>query len=947
MTKLQFVGDLPLWAGLLLAFLVGVMCWRYYRRESFDLSPRLRWMLPLLRSLAFVLGVLVLTQPVLHHRKVIGELGNVKIYVDASQSMGLLDRHLSDGRKLLIAEQQGWLENGVVDASPLDLANDLSDARLRTLAELQQDSLSAADVARLREALLTILKTTRSSPAFAASSKSDNGADGGAVSADSFTTNLMQPLEAVSTTGDQASLAAAVSQLNLVCVAILPIEEQLRRAFETEVQQRVSVGDESVRAALAMFDDTPRWRRAERSLLETSDALFADLKQHHNVEILALHNQQAVELWDGLNAAEPPKQFFDSPDAATSDLATGISSSQKVAMNRDSSAAESSDVPATAVSSEAESLNLAATANTAVVLLTDGQHNSGPSPLQAARILGSQGVAFYPVSMGAIQQAPDISVTGLEHPEMVFQKDRVRGTMMLYDQMPAGQSFVAEVRYEDEILWQQSLLTQNSGERRIDFEFSVDELVQRIGSQFDSNVQRNAVALAMTASVAPLQGEAEPDNNQRTMRFAAITQNYRLLILDGRPRWEIRYLRNVFERDSQWDVDVIIAGPGNDEVTLPRGDGDDRFPATRDGLFEYDLIVFGELDPEIFTEHEFAWMRDFVEVRGGGMVFVDGNRKRLSRLSEQNLGSLLPVEWLPASIARKPSMLQLTEKGSREPALAFEIDSPANKRFWNELPPPHSLNSVQTLPGAEVLVEAIVDGSAMPVMVTRTFGAGRVLYLAADETWRWRYKAADTYHQRIWNQLAKYVMPRPFATSDDFLSVDTGPVSYKNGDSANIRIRLMGLDGKPATDATVDALVRKDGRIVSTASLTADPDVPGIYRGTSGAMTEGDYEVSIQASGFSQEALKARGQFVVLPAESNELQKTACNESLLKQMATASGGVYLREEQIGRLSTLLSPLSSGRVVESDTQIWQSYWWFAAIVFLLSLEWLLRKRVGLL
>ena len=77
------------------------------------------------------------------------------------------------------------------------------------------------------------------------------------------------------------------------------------------------------------------------------------------------------------------------------------------------------------------------------------------------------------------------------------------------------------------------------------------------------------------------------------------------------------------------------------------------------------------------------------------------------------------------------------------------------------------------------------------------------------------------------------------------------------------------------------------------------------------------------------------------------MTQTAANEQLLKQMAVASGGVFLREEDIGRLPELLSPLSSGRVVESETLIWQSYWWFAMIVMLLTVEWVLRKRAGLL
>jgi uncharacterized membrane protein len=835
-----------------------------------------------------------------------------------------------------------------VDESLLKLADELADARGETTLGIQTEDFNADDVERLRNNLLSRVDSIRGAsskhvalkdPSFnaepeATASAAQAVASGSALN-EAIESQLIQPLKAISKPADQAGVDVASGQLAAVCVAMQPFEDQLRKAFDNDVQLLINSSDESIRAAIAMFDETPRWRRAERSLLETSEALFADLKQNHNVEVIALHNQSAVELLDGLNTNPTPTLLSSSPDGATTDLASGIASSQRSATRGESTAMA------------AEPVTPAAKINAAVVLLTDGQHNSGPSPLQTARVLGGQGIPFYPISFGAAQQAPDIAVTGLEHPEMVFQKDRVRGTMIVRDLMPIGQPLVAEIAYDGEVLWQQQLLTQNSGTRRIEFEFGIDELVKRLGSQFASGVQRHAVSLALTASIAPLQGEAESQNNQRTMRLAAITENYKLLIIDGRSRWETRYLRNAFERDSQWDINVIITGQGTDDETLPRGKGKDQFPETRDGLFEYDLIIFGEVAADVFAEHEFTWLREFVETRGGGLVFIDGQRGRLQEFTEQNLRPLLPVEWLPTSISTQPTMLQLTEAGTREPALSFEVEPQANQRFWNELPAPHTLNNVKALPGTEVLVEALVDGSPLPAVVTRRFGAGRVLYLAFDETWRWRYKAADTYHQRIWNQLAKFVMPRPFAASDDYVSIDTGPVSYQDGASPDIRVRLMGLDGKPAVDATVDALVWKNGRVVSTTSLIPDADVPGIYRGRSAALGEGDYEVSVRASGFSESVLKARGQFVVLPPESGELENTASNDLLLQQMAAESGGVFLREEQLNQLSALLRPLSNGRVVETDTQLWQSYWWFAAIIFLLTLEWFLRKRAGLL
>ncbi len=68
---------------------------------------------------------MVLTGPVLRHRQVIGELGLVKIYLDASESMTMHDRHMSTGRKLLISEQLGWLGEGKLDASLFHAADQM------------------------------------------------------------------------------------------------------------------------------------------------------------------------------------------------------------------------------------------------------------------------------------------------------------------------------------------------------------------------------------------------------------------------------------------------------------------------------------------------------------------------------------------------------------------------------------------------------------------------------------------------------------------------------------------------------------------------------------------------------------------------------------------------------------------------------------------------------
>ncbi|MEZ6123292.1 MAG: hypothetical protein R3C49_08980 [Planctomycetaceae bacterium] len=916
MTRLKFVGDLPLWLGLLLATLTAVLAWRYYRRESFDLSDRLRWVLPTLRSLAFFLGIMVFTGPVLHHRQTIGEPGNVRIYVDASQSMGMLDRHLSVGRKLLIAEQQGWLEVGRVDTSALQAAEKLTESRQAALELLRTDPPVETALLTARDSLKAALEAAAP---FVAGDQ------------------LNPVLETLTATNiSSETLPDAASHLQQIANSSQQIEQQLQAAFESSVRQQVESGDSSIQSALALFDETPRWRRAERSLLVTAVPLFETLRQHHNVDVLALENDQAVEMLSGRSMDETPDSLQPEPIGPLTDLASALSGGTSSEPVSDDAEA----VPADTV--EGGNGN-----RTAIVLISDGQHNFGSSPLQAARILGGQGIPVHTVVLGANRQAPDLAVTGLEHPDVVFQKDRIRGTMIVRDRMPVGQPLVAEIQSGDDIVWSQHLVTDGSGERRIDFEFPIEEIVERLGTDFSTDIQQHAVPLTLTASVAPLQEEAETDNNAQSLRFAAITESHRLLVLDGRSRWETRYLRNAFDRDTQWDINVVMAGPGTDDDTLPRGNQVGMFPETREALFDYDLIVIGEILPSLFHDHEFEWIREFAELRGGGVIFIDGQREHLHQLTDADLSPLLPVEFTGDRLTSAPAVLQLTESGSRQTALSFEADVQANRRFWTELPVPHRMTAAKTLPGAEVLVEALVDGNPVPALVTRTYGAGRIIYMAFDETWRWRYQAADTYHQRFWNQLAGFTMPRPFAASDDYLSIDTGPVTYRSGDSADVRIQLKDLDGRPAVDVSADALLWKDGRLVGTSSLTADGSVPGLYRGNTGMLEAGDYEVSIRAAGFSDSVLKARGRFTVQPPDSLELAETSSNESLLKQMADASGGTFLREEQTAQLADILSPLSSGRIVPSDTPLWQSYWCFVPIIILLTLEWMLRKRAGLL
>ena len=90
-----------------------------------------------------------------------------------------------------------------------------------------------------------------------------------------------------------------------------------------------------------------------------------------------------------------------------------------------------------------------------------------------------------------------------------------------------------------------------------------------------------------------------------------------------------------------------------------------------------------------------------------------------------------------------------------------------------------------------------------------------------------------------------------------------------------------------------------------------------------------------------------RTEFRVEASLNIERTLLSVNEELLRQVSMTSGGQYFREEQMDQIIKLIEPLTAGNVEESESPLLESKWWFALLVALLTTEWLIRKRVGML
>ena len=717
---------------------------------------------------------------------------------------------------------------------------------------------------------------------------------------------------------------------------LLTYSDQLGESFNAYAEEILTHGNESILSAMNSFEDSNRWDRATRILTKKNKGLLADLSDTHLLEVRTISGNNTSLLWENESSPNLPTFQLEPVDSST-DLATGIRSTIKVGGNQASSPKNS---------------------RAAAVLFSDGGHNRGGSPLEISKLLAARNLPIHTVGLGSNQRPPDLAVLSVQKPPSVFKEDRVRGIITLKDDLIPGTPFHLLIKdSDDSIIWDQNLSGLDLRRREIQFDFPAKELVEKKQALISESkeVIFHSIPLRLKVEVEPIEGESELANNAIEFSVDAVTRKNRLLILDGRPRWETRYLKNLFERDERWDVTCVWGGIGSKNEQLPRGKEGDVFPDEKNILFSYDLIVYGELKSDELKKNEQEWIREFVGQRGGGLLFLDGPRQMLRKYSNtktEPVLSLLPVQWKKNSPPRvAPLTYYFNEQTNKLPALILEPVSQRNLELWKHLPVPAWSSPIESLPNAEIFLQAQMDESGknlIPLLAGHRFGAGKALYAGFDETWRWRFEVGDKYHQRYWNQLISWIMEKPFVVSDPRISLDVGGNTFSSGEKTVIRARLRDQNGKPPKEPypEVDALLWKDTKVFATIPLKAEPG--GLFLGETPQLGRGNYRVSLRSPEFLDETdSDLEATFLVNPITSSEKSYLTCNVELLQQMADLSGGRFLPEEQVGQLNEILKPVSSGRIITSELVLWQSYWWFVPIFMLLAVELFLRKRAGML
>ncbi len=571
----------------------------------------------------------------------------------------------------------------------------------------------------------------------------------------------------------------------------------------------------------------------------------------------------------------------------------------------------------------------------AVVLLSDGADNSGGVDRQTISQIRSRRIPVHTVGFGREKPARDIEISDVETPARALADSRLVARVTFRQYGYRGRKARLTVMQGGKVL----------AAREIEFE--QDGVPQTEPVLFNAGA---AGAKQVLVSIGVLDGEENVRNNMLPRLINVEASKPKVLYLEGEPRWEYKFIRRALAGDRTVHLVSLLRTTQNkmyrqginDPAELKEG-----FPARVEELFRYQGLILGSVEASYFTAGQQELIRQFVDRRGGGVLFLAG-RAALGDggYAASAFAGLLPVS-LPSrkgTFHRDRAPVALTEAGRESLITRLVEDADRNVERWGKLP---ELADYQEIgapkPGATVLAElATPAGRRLPLLVTQNYGYGRVAVFATGGSWRWqmRQKLEDQTHEIFWRQLLRWLV----TGAPGRVTVTTPRQVLLDEDRVELAAVVREPSYAPMADARVEARILGPGGSAASVELRPDPQQPGTYRASWQAAEPGSFLAEVIARRGEEEVgrdvLAFRRDDGV--AENFHVEQ---NRELLEKLSEETGGRYYTPETAGKLAEEISYSEAGITVREFKELWNMPAVFLLLILLKTAEWYLRRRWG--
>ncbi len=260
------------------------------------------------------------------------------------------------------------------------------------------------------------------------------------------------------------------------------------------------------------------------------------------------------------------------------------------------------------------------------------------------------------------------------------------------------------------------------------------------------------------------------------------------------------------------------------------------------------------------------------------------------------------------------------------------------------------------------------------LLASMSAGAGRVLYLASDQTWRLRYVHGQDVQNNFWSQVMRWAAGSELPAGGKYVRFGTDKSVYTFGQTVHVRAKVLGLDLLPDSHKAFRAVARRIASAATTESRTAaplrqdspmlhTPNAPGFYYGNLAGLEPGRYSITLQGSKIAHQMKNDPTAVVrhliirVRPQQNLELADLSSDPAAMRRIALAGGGLMTSGPYANMLARRLPKLSQTLKIPQQAGLflhprsgWTKFMHYLLLTLfagLITLEWVLRKRAGLI
>jgi hypothetical protein len=544
----------------------------------------------------------------------------------------------------------------------------------------------------------------------------------------------------------------------------------------------------------------------------------------------------------------------------------------------------------------------------ACVVIGDGRWNRGEDP---AAIALPEDIPVHTVLAGEPSATPDVVLRAISAPPLGHDARTVPVEITVAAHGTAAGTIPVEILEKGRPAASGTITLQEGAAGRVVLDLPL----------------RGTGEHTFTARVIPSFADRK-ENNSRTFTLRVLKSVFRVLLLAPSPSPDRAFLRRTVEADSALAVRTVIsAGSAESGGTFP------------DTLPEYDAVII--LD-------------------GGGFALTPERMQRLARRVSEGMGlwmlgstpiaagsalaSVLPVAF-PGAAAHSASGpgVMLSEAGRNH----FVTASGPDRENWETLPPLSSLLTVQPGPESVVLLTTAPSPQrkdTLPVLVAGTAGKGKTLAMPVSGFWRWRLMMEgagksgaffDTFVRGAVRWLTSEAEISP-------LTVVTDTKTYLGGQEIFFEGRVFDAVYRPVSGAEVSLTLDGD----SSRRVILDETRSGVYTGSALSAVPGDHSWAATAYLDGNRHGEASGKYTV-ESFSLELLDSSPDPESLRALAERTGGLPTTAAGIDSVLQRLTPRSVAEREERERYLALHPLLPGLIILLLSVEWFIRKRRGMI